>query len=114
MMITEEIKNRLNKIFSEDTCYPGCHWTSEKPSTGHCAITALIVQEELGGKIAKVRMDRSHHYFNVINDEIVDLTADQFDKPVNYKYYKLVNIKQLKNNTKERYLIFKERYEKAA
>lgn len=63
----------------------GTTWTTQRPATGQCAVTALIVQQLLGGDLVRVlNPDRTgqpiSHYFNVLPDGTeLDLTRDQFD-----------------------------------
>lgn len=53
-------------------------YTPEHPSTGQCAVTALLVQDLHGGKIVRTTTPEGSHYFNVINGQEADLTRDQF------------------------------------
>jgi hypothetical protein len=69
-----------------DTCYPDSsgEWTPDNPSRDQCGMTALVVQDVLGGDLvlAEVQVEGAkvgHHYWNVLPDgSEVDLTADQF------------------------------------
>lgn len=78
-MITD-IENILRKSWSEETCYPDLKniWTSKNPSLGQCAVTTLIVNDFNGGKIMRCTCNGISHYYNLINNEIVDYTAEQF------------------------------------
>lgn len=52
------------------------NWSVENLGLGQCAITALLVQSELGGSIVK---DSKHsHYWNIVQGIPIDLTRDQF------------------------------------
>lgn len=58
-----------------DTCYPDSRgeWTTENPSRDQCGMTALVVQDILGGDliIAEVHVDGvqiGHHYWNKLPD----------------------------------------------
>lgn len=93
-----------------ETCAPGLkdEWTIENTSLGQCAITALIVNDFFGGKIMRCMASSGSHYYNIVDDELVDLTVEQF----------LVEIPQYENSeerTRE-YLLgnedTKKRYEK--
>ena len=60
-------------------------------SAGQCAVTALVVQDYLGGEILNtIATDSqypdvsSSHYFNIINNEVVDLTKRQFKDTVQF------------------------------
>lgn len=56
-------------------------WTPECPSLNQCAITALIVQDYLGGDLLRCKMTNGNsHYWNRLPDGTeVDLTEDQFN-----------------------------------
>lgn len=55
-------------------------WTPERPSVGQCAVTALVVQDKLGGVLLRTVNAGTSHYFNLLpGDVVVDLTRDQFD-----------------------------------
>ena len=79
-MDINELKQILIKSWSRETCSPGLRekWSEENPSLGQCAITAMIVKDALGGKIMRCMTSTGSHYYNIINDEIVDLTVEQF------------------------------------
>ena len=76
----EEIYKMLEKSWSLETCFPSGQnlWTKENPSFGQCAITALILNDLFGGKIMRCMWGNNSHYYNFINDELVDFTKDQF------------------------------------
>ena len=74
----------LRKSWNRDTCYEGCvdEWSPDNPAWGQCAVTALVVQDYLGGKIVWTMLTlpdgrRAAHYFNEINEEEIDLTKEQ-------------------------------------
>lgn len=54
-------------------------WTPENRSLGQCAVSALVVQDYLGGYIRRGVVSGTSHYWNVLpSGEEVDLTRDQF------------------------------------
>ncbi len=74
-----ELKAAIRDAWTRETCFPAVRdsWTSSLPETGQCAVTALVVQEKLGGKIAFNQ--HYNHYWNVLsNGSNVDLTIGQF------------------------------------
>lgn len=79
-MKLEELERLLNKSWSRETCSPGLrdNWNEDNPSLGQCAITALIVNDYFGGKIMRCMASSGSHYYNLIEDKIVDLTVSQF------------------------------------
>jgi len=79
----EELERIVQKCWSKETSFDPDNWTPENPAWGQCAMTSLIVNDYLGGKIVRafVRADgkRIRHYFNIIDDSsVVDLTRQQF------------------------------------
>ena len=56
----------------------GISWDESNPSLGQCAITALIVNDYYGGKIMRCMASSGSHYYNMIENELVDLTVEQF------------------------------------
>ncbi|MFA6338460.1 MAG: hypothetical protein WCW87_00125 [Candidatus Paceibacterota bacterium] len=91
----EVLKRALEKSWTQKTSADPKNWNKENPQWGQCAVTALVVQDLFGGKIyrldlafaddLKVRLMRSH-YFNSTENQLIDLTADQFQNN-NDEYY---------------------------
>lgn len=75
-----ELKKLLSFSWKVETCSPGLrnYWNEENPSLGQCAITALIVNDYFGGKIMRCMASTGSHYYNLIGNEIIDLTVEQF------------------------------------
>ena len=75
-----ELKSYLIDAWDKDTCSPGLRssWDESNPSLGQCAITALIVNDYYGGKIMRCIASSGSHYYNMIENELVDLTVEQF------------------------------------
>lgn len=82
----DELREHFLAAWGPDTCYPhmSAEWSPERPSRDQCGMTALVVQDVLGGDLvlAEVHVDGAqigHHYWNRLPDGTdVDLTADQF------------------------------------
>ena len=75
-----------------------------------CAITALIVNDYFKGDIAKIKVEGISHYFNIIDNKIIDLTKNQFKNEIDYKDYKIINRNDLlTEDTKNRYQTLKEK-----
>lgn len=54
-------------------------WSAKNPALGQCAVTALVVQDRLGGDLLRTTVDGVSHYFNRLPDGTeLDLTRDQF------------------------------------
>ena len=111
-----ELKHILFNCYCQNTCSPGLknEWSIDNPSLGQCAISTLIVNDYFGGKIMRCMTSSGSHYYNLIDNEIVDLTVEQFlGKIPNYslseertREYLLSN-----ENTKRRYLVLKKSIE---
>lgn len=80
-------------------------------SKGQCAVTAMIIQDYFKGNIYKIRVNNESHYFNVIENKIIDLTADQFLKEISYKDKVISNRDDFEPETINRYQILKSRVE---
>lgn len=113
-MTIEILKKYLDKIYSKDTCYSKCRddWTFSNPTFGHCAIVSLLVNDYFGGEIYKIKVDGISHYFNYIDKNIVDLTAKQFNKNIDYSDKTLKSREEILSDldTLFRYNILKMRF----
>ncbi len=76
----KEILDIISMSWSKETCYPTLQdkWSESNPSLGQCAITSLVVNDYCGGKIMRCMVDGISHYYNLINDQVFDLTSSQF------------------------------------
>ena len=79
-MELEELKKYLYESYDVETCSPSLRkdWNSDNPSSGQCAITSLIVNDFYGGKIMRCMASSGSHYYNLIDNQIVDFTVEQF------------------------------------
>lgn len=85
-LTVDELRDRFLAAWGPDTCYPHMReeWNPANPARDQCGMTALVVQDVLGGDLilAEVHVDGAqvgHHYWNRLPDgSEVDLTADQF------------------------------------
>lgn len=107
----------MRKSWSKETCYPPDQgkWSAENPALGQCAITALVIQDFLGGEILYCK--HYHHYWNRLpNGTEVDLTKEQFAENVNPCLDEIISRKYIleseraKNaRTFERFLLLKQK-----
>lgn len=109
-MNIEYLKKYLGDCWSYETCSPSLKniWSKDNPSLGQCAITALIVNDLFGGKIMRCMASSGSHYYNLINDAIVDLTEEQFlgETPLYSEGCERTREYLLSNeDTKERYIL---------
>jgi hypothetical protein len=73
----------LSQSWSEDTSADPENWSEETPALGQCAVTALIVQELLGGDLLRGEVRGTSHYWNLLpSGGELDLTRYQFGSHV--------------------------------
>jgi hypothetical protein len=78
------LERAIRESWSLDTAEEEDGWTPENPSRGQCDITALVVQDLLGGDIlgADVYLDgeriEGHMWNRLVSGVEVDLTRAQF------------------------------------
>jgi hypothetical protein len=78
-----KVRRALEASWSEKTSY--CYNPSLAPvSYGQCAATAIVVQERYGGEILRSEITRSdgkklRHFYNRIDGQRLDFTADQLE-----------------------------------
>ncbi|SDT24727.1 YunG family protein [Actinoplanes derwentensis] len=86
MLDLELLRPAIEAGWGVDTCDPHDlpEWRADNPARGQCGVTALIVQDLLGGEliVGEVQVEAAkvgHHYWNRLPDgQDVDLTAGQF------------------------------------
>ena len=84
MLTLAGLEEVIRASWSEDTVDPDDGWLPDVPSHGHCDVTALIVQDYLGGDLlgADVHLNGERimaHMWNRLPSGIdIDLTRDQF------------------------------------
>jgi hypothetical protein len=102
----------LKSSWSAATAYPGdvSKWTPEKPFTGQCAITSLILDDYFKKGVIHKNNTFNHYWYEYPKGNYIDLTKDQFNYEGDIKSDAIVNRKYLlksegaiKSNTKERY-----------
>ena len=109
-MKIDELERILKISWSKDTCVSSLQeiWNKDNPALGQCAITSLIVNDFIGGKIMRCMCSSGSHYYNLINGNIVDLTLEQFgsEKPLYKDSSERTREYLLSNNdTRERYIM---------
>ena|SRR3989338_8145406 len=80
-MKLEILEKIIQESWNRDTCYPKLRneWTPENQARGQCAVTALIVQDYVGGDLLYCR--HNEHYWNRLpSGEEIDLTRRQFSQ----------------------------------
>lgn len=113
-----KIQETIEKSWSQKTAYYDFLWckNNNSISSGQCQVTALLVQELLGGKILYshiVGNPEFDHYWNKIGDIEIDLTSEQFEKNTKFVKSKILTRNKVINNDKriiETYEILKQNY----
>ena len=83
--IKDKIKMALKKSWSERTSV--CYNPEIAPASyGQCAPTAIAIFKKFGGELLKTTIYKQdgnsiRHFYNRIDGERLDFTADQFDIP---------------------------------
>ena len=109
----------LEKAWCRETAHPSYQgkWSVDNPSTGQCLVTALAIQDEYGGDIYSCKVGNNSHFVNIINERIVDQTAEQFGgtdkiKYINGSFRKRSREYLLKNkDVRQRYELLRARME---
>ena len=109
----------LRKAWCRETAHRSYRdkWSKDNPSVGQCLVTALIVQDKYGGDIYSCKINNNSHFVNIINERIVDKTAEQFGgtsviKYISGSFRKRTRESLLKNkDVKARYELLKARLE---
>ena len=107
----------LRKAWCRETAHPSYRekWSEDNPSVGQCLVTALIIQDRYGGDIDSCKVGNNSHFVNIIDERIIDRTAEQFGgigniKYINGSFRKRTRASLLKNkDIKARYELLKSR-----
>ena len=59
-------------------------WSEDNPAKGQCGVTALVVNDIMGGKIKKTKLPSGWHFYNVLNGKRCDFTDSQFMENIIY------------------------------
>lgn len=107
MISYNKLKCILLNNYSKDIAYKVVRnkWSLDNKTLGMCAITSLIVNDYFGGIIKKCYVNEISHYYNEINNEIIDFTSEQFYSDITYNNSIIINREQMLSNldTKNRY-----------
>lgn len=107
----------FRQAWCKETAHPSYQkeWNENNPTYGQCLPTALIVQDTFGGDIYSCKIKNKIHFYNIIDERIVDLTKEQFQSYENEPLFyegtqkkdrnKLLKVKHVY----ERYKLLKQR-----
>lgn len=59
-------------------------WSLDNPAAGQCNVTAAVAFSLFGGDVLRTFVPGGPHYYNRINNCVVDFTATQFSQEVRY------------------------------
>lgn len=82
--LDEQIDKLQQNLFQVWSLQSSSKWTPENPAQGQCGVTALVVQDLLGGEIRKTNTLGGWHFYNYIQGQRYDFTASQFEEPIAY------------------------------
>jgi hypothetical protein len=69
----------IMRAWDYDTSSDATNWREDNPAWGQCAVTALVVQDLLGGDLLRGLVNGVSHYWNRLpNGQEIDLTIQQF------------------------------------
>jgi hypothetical protein len=76
----ESLYKLFRKCWARRTSFDPAGWTLSNPAWGQCAVTALVVQDLLGGDLLRCDVAGSRHYWNSLpsSDQELDLARHQF------------------------------------
>ena len=108
----KDLTKALNMSWSAESSFLPEQWSTDNPTRGQCAVTALVVQDYLGGEIIKcdvVGDDDSHFFNKLTNGTIVDLTKSQFDRSAVFENEQVADREKILSypGTRERYDLLK-------
>ena len=116
-MNIKKLEKAIKASWDKKTCHPDGvkKWNKKNPSYGHCGVSALLIQEYFGGRIALNKKLR--HVWNILpNGSEYDIARGQFPRGTSIKregfmsrHNMFYNKLAIKAKVKERYDLLKKR-----
>lgn len=76
-----ELLHKLEAAWCADTSATPEGWSADNAALGQCAVTALVVQDFMGGELLRGLVPGGSHYWNRLPAGVeIDLTIQQFAK----------------------------------
>ncbi|MDF1575883.1 MAG: hypothetical protein P1P86_11910 [Bacteroidales bacterium] len=63
------------------------HWKPNNPTLGQSSLISQLIYDIFGGEILKTRRNKSWHFYNRIDGEIIDFTKSEMDNFFNNKNF---------------------------
>jgi hypothetical protein len=77
--VLDRLRSALERAWSAETSSEPEGWSPANPAWGQCAVSALVVQDLLGGELVRSIVQDTPHYWNRLPDgREVDLSLAQF------------------------------------
>lgn len=91
-MAIEELSQKLYLCYSKELCNvkDKNKWNENNRYFGMDMITSLVVNDFFSGDIGKINVNGFEHFFNIINGDVIDLTAKMFEKKIRYTHYEVI------------------------
>ncbi|SEM80443.1 YunG family protein [Lihuaxuella thermophila] len=78
----ETLLKILFEVWSEKS---STKYSPDNPARGQCGVTALVVNDLLGGEILKTPLSEGWHFYKRINGQVYDFTSSQFSGEIEYQ-----------------------------
>ena len=104
--LTSDLLERFQSAWSTET---SSKWRSDNPACGQCSVTALVVQDLVGGHILKTSVEGQWHFYNSVDGQRFDLTDTQFERPIEYQDLPSSRREALEDTSTNQYEILKRR-----
>ena len=96
----QEVSRAMRSSWSAQT---SDGWLAHNPARGQCNVTALLANDLFGGDILKTPLPDGDHFYNRIDGDRIDFTAEQFDTPIGYLDLPSDRTEALAGTTPEKY-----------
>ena len=107
MIDRKKLYNIFKKCWSIES---STKWEEANPAKGQCQVTALVFHDYFGGIILKTNVNGEWHFYNRINNQVLDLTSVQFDTPIDYQDIEATAEEALIYCSREQYKYLKKQF----
>lgn len=83
MQSLDKVIAAIEQSWSRYTAFDTDEWTEDNPARGQCVVSALVIQDLLGGELQKTKVNYGgtieSHYRNILPDgRMIDATRSQY------------------------------------